>query len=168
MSVGGKHRMDINELHELIPFLHKGMWGLVIVLLGLVRIPKIELNFWSILARSLGRVANAEIMEKVDNLAKEFDAHVKKVDENYARQLRQRILLFSDEVLYEKGHSKEHYDDILTDIDKYENYCNTHPGFKNNKAGMAIQTIKDAYQECKDEHSFLEYPKHKKKGGEQE
>lgn len=147
-------------LHELIPYLHHGMIGLLFILMGLVKIPTIELNLWSLLARAIGRAVNGEISEKVDALTKEFENHVKNVDEYHARQLRQRILLFSDEILYEKGHSKEHYDDILEDIDKYEKYCDSHPGFVNNKAIMAIETIKDTYQECKETHSFLEYKKH--------
>ena len=49
--------------------------------------------------------------------------------------------------------------EILEDIDKYEAYCKEHPLFVNNKAIMAIEIIKDAYQDCIEHHSFLVYKK---------
>ena len=61
-----------------------------------------------------------------------------------------------------KKHSKEHFDEILFDIDAYEQYCSTHPDYKNNKAVLAIGTIKEVYADCIEEHSFLTYTKESK------
>lgn len=158
MSIGEETIMSIQEM---MPLAQNGLVGLLIIMLGLIRIPKIDLNFWSLLARGLGRALNKEMMERVDKIDAELNQHIKNTEEERARQARQRILRFSDEILFEKGHSKEHYDEILEDIDKYEAYCKEHPLFVNNKAVMAIETIKDAYQECIDTHGFLVYKKNK-------
>ena len=56
-------------------------------------------------------------------------------------------------------HSKEHFDEILKDIDKYENYCKEHKDYENNKAVLAIKTIKDEYAYCLKKHKFLTYQK---------
>ena len=102
---------------------------------------------------------NGEIMLKVDKISNELENHIKKTEEERINQCRQRILRFSDEVMYDSGHSQEHYNDILEDINKYESYCKSHPDFVNNKAVIAIETIKEAYQYCIDNHDFLTYKK---------
>ena len=146
-------------LHEIVIMAQDGLIGLVIILLGLVKIPKIDLNLWTILARVLGRAMNGELTEKVNKIGSELEAHIQRTEIERINQIRQRIIRFSDEVMYDTGHSQEHYNDILEDINKYEQYCKTHPDFVNNKAAMAIATIKEAYQYCIDNHDFLTYRK---------
>ena len=146
-------------LHEIVMMAQDGLVGLVIILLGLVKIPKIDLNLWTILARTLGKAMNGELVEKVNKISNELETHIKRTEEERINQVRQRIIRFSDEVMYDTGHSQEHYNDILEDINKYEKYCKAHPDFVNNKAVMAIDTIKEAYQYCVDNHDFLTYTK---------
>ena len=150
------------SIFEIATLAQDGLIGLVIVLLGLIKIPKIDVNLWTALARVVGRAMNGEIIDRVNKIDQELNQHIKNTEEERIRQARQRILRFSDEILFEKGHSKEHYDEILEDIDKYEFYCANHPDFKNNKAVMAIETIKDAYQDCIENHDFLVYKKDRK------
>ena len=146
-------------LHEIVIMAQDGLIGLVIILLGLVKIPKVDLNLWTILARVLGRAMNGELTEKVNKIGSELEAHIQRTEVERINQIRQRIIRFSDEIMYDTGHSQEHYNDILEDINKYEKYCKTHPDFVNNKAVMAIDTIKEAYQYCIDNHDFLTYTK---------
>ena len=75
------------------------------------------------------------------------------------RQARQRILRFNDEILFDKRHSKEHFDEILSDIDIYEDYCRTHEDYENNKAILAIATIREVYKDCLKTHDFLVHTK---------
>ena len=147
------------SIHEITSLAQEGLIGLVIILLGLVKIPKIEINLWTALARVVGRALNGEMAEQIRDVDATLKRHMKTTEEERINEARRRILRFSDEVLYEQGHSKEHYDEILEDIDKYEFYCANHPEFKNNKAVMAIETIKDAYQDCIENHDFLKYKK---------
>jgi len=147
------------SIHEITVLAQDGLIGLVIILLGLVKIPKIEINLWTALARVVGRALNGEMAEQIRDVDATLKRHMKTTEEERINEARRRILRFSDEVLYEQGHSKEHYDEILEDIDKYEFYCANHPEFKNNKAVMAIETIKDAYQDCIENHDFLKYKK---------
>ena len=146
-------------IYEMTTLAQNGLIGLVIILLGLIKLPKIEINLWTALARVIGRALNGEMVERIEKVDSSLTAHMKKTEEERINEARRRILRFSDEVLYEQGHSKEHYDEILEDIDKYEFYCANHPEFKNNKAVMAIETIKDAYQDCIENHDFLKYKK---------
>ena len=149
----------IQVWNELSGLAHTGMIGLLIILMGMIKIPPIEINFWGWLGRTIGRTINNEVINKVDDLSKEIDALKKEEELERARSARQRILRFNDEILFEKRHSKEHFDEILDDITLYEKYCNDHKDYVNNKATLAIATIKEVYQDCMETHDFLTYVK---------
>ena len=75
--------------------------------------------------------------------------------ENEATTCRYRILRFNDEILHDQRHSKEHFDQILDDVTRYEKFCRDHPEYENNKAILAIENIKRVYKKCTDEATFL-------------
>ena len=139
-----------------------GAIGLIIFLAGFIKIPTLELNIWAWLGRAFGRAINGEIMDEVKKMDKKLDEHIKDEEEEKIRNIRQRILRFNDEILMGKRHTKEHFDEILSDIDAYETYCGAHTEYKNNKAVLAIDTIKEVYSDCIEEHSFLTYSKETK------
>ena len=146
--------MDFLELNNLA---QHGMIGLLIILAGMIKIPKLELNIWNLIGRTIGRSINKEVLEQVNRLSKEVDTLKKDEELERARQARQRILRFNDEILFNKRHSKEHFDEILDDIDTYEDYCDAHEDYENNKAVLAISTIREVYKECLKDHDFLIY-----------
>lgn len=80
--------------------------------------------------------------------------HLKSSRDN-ATTCRYRIIRFNDELLNNKLHTKEHFDQILDDIDDYEDYCKQDPAYKNSKAVMAIRHIQQVYQRCNEEGTFL-------------
>lgn len=108
----------------------------------------------------------AEIVGKIDNLENRMDKQFSELsarmesmqdgeDLRWVRNSRQHILRFDDELRSKQRHSQEYFDDILSDIDEYEDYCAEHPKFKNAKAIDAIDHIKKVYRECKNENSFI-------------
>lgn len=149
-------------LQEIIDLMQYGAIGVLIILLGLIKIPHVNINLWGILARSVGRAINKDVLDKVERLTMDFEHHLDIEEKEKIRQARQRILRFNDEILFQKRHSKEHFDEILEDIDIYEKYCASHPDYKNNKAVFAISTIKSVYDDCLRTHSFLVYNAKKK------
>lgn len=143
-----------------------GAIGILIILAGMIKIPKIELNLWNWIGRTVGRSINKEMMDQVNDLQSEIkgmkteiDTLKKEEELERMRQARQRILRFNDEILFEKRHSKEHFDEILDDIDTYEEYCRTHEEYENNKAVLAIATIREVYKDCLKTHDFLTHAK---------
>ena len=151
--------MDFLELNNLA---QHGVIGLLVILAGMIKIPKLELNIWNLIGRTIGRSINKEVLEKVSHLSQEVDTLKKDEELERARQARQRILRFNDEILFEKRHSKEHFDEILDDIDTYEEYCRTHEDYENNKAVLAIATIREVYKDCLKTHDFLTHVKKEK------
>ena len=159
--------MELIQLwNELSYAAHTGIIGMLIILAGMIKIPKMELNIWNSIGRVVGRSINGEMMEQVqdlktnvNSLQTEVQQIQKEAELERARQARQRILRFSDEILFNKRHSKEHFDEILDDINTYEEYCRMHEDYENNKAVLAIATIKEVYQQCVKTHDFLVYNK---------
>ena len=155
--------MDLLEINNLA---QGGVVGLLIILIGMIKIPKLELNIWNLIGRTIGRSINREAMEQVDVFSKDINGRVdslsKKVDDlekadelERVRFARQRILRFNDEILCNQRNYKEHFDEILDDITTYEHYCNTHKDYENDKAVLAITTIREVYRECMKTHDFL-------------
>lgn len=159
--------MELIQLwNELSYAAHTGIIGVLIILAGMIKIPKMELNIWNSIGRTIGRSVNGEVMEQVQDLKKtvsELQTEVQQIQKEEelerARQARQRILRFNDEILFEKRHSKEHFDEILDDIDTYEEYCREHEDYENNKAVLAIATIREVYKDCLKTHDFLTHTK---------
>lgn len=142
-------------MEQINAYAQTGAIGLLVILVGMIKIPKIEINIWNLLGRTIGRSINKELMERIDGLSVEVEALKKDEELERARMSRQRILRFNDEILFEKRHSKEHFDEILDDITLYERYCAEHEDYENNKAVLAIATIKEVYRECLQTHDFL-------------
>lgn len=146
-------------MSQLESLIQAGMVGLGVILAGMIKIPPIQINFWGWLGRIIGKTINGEVLERVDKLSEEVD-HLRKSEElKIARHSRQRVLRFNDELLFGQKHSKEHFDEILEDIDIYEKYCRNHPEYENHRADLAIATIQDTYKSCLREKGFLENKK---------
>ena len=124
----------------------------------LIKIPKLELNVWGL----IGRAMNKELNTKLDHIIKQqtvtdkkLDEHIKMDDERYAVDCRARILRFNDEVLHGQKHTKEHFDQTLSDITTYNKYCGEHKDFKNQITVHAADNILKVYDACMVEGSFL-------------
>lgn len=69
------------------------------------------------------------------------------IEETEAKNCRNRIVRFSDEIRGGQKKSKDYYDHIMNDIDTYTKYCDTHDGFMNGIAEVSIKKIKQHYEQ---------------------
>ena len=129
--------------------------GLLIALLTLIQIAPIKINPWSAIAKALGRAINKEMMDKLESLDKEMKQLRDATALESVLNCRVRILHFGDETLHGQKHTKEHFDQILRDIDKYEHYCSTHPEFENNVTVLTSARIKEIYRKRLADGDFL-------------
>lgn len=135
-----------------------------------LQVSPLRINPWSWLGallklawRAFCRSLNAEVLKEIGTLQsgldatrKKLDAHVDLDDEREANRIRERILLFSDELGLNVMHSEEMFNDILRCIDWYEEYCKTHESYQNSRAVAAINHIKDNYAERLVRKDFLQ------------
>ena len=85
--------------------------------------------------------------DKTKQIEKKLDVLDEKIDANQAILSRTHILRFNDELKNGVIHSEEYFRQQLDDCDTYDEYCATHPGFKNSYTELASQNIKEAYKE---------------------
>jgi hypothetical protein len=114
---------------------------MAVIALSIVQISPIKINPWSKIARSIGKMLNAEVMETIEK--------------GEATNKRYRILRFDDEIRHHVKHTEEHFNQILEDLNEYEAYCDSHPHYMNNKAESAVKNVKQTYEKCRNENSFL-------------
>lgn len=88
-------------------------------------------------------------------LSEKIDAIESKADERNAVNSRVRIIRFADEILEGRAHSKEAFDQCLADADEYDDYCTSHPDFRNNKTTETEAFIKKIYAERLTKKDFL-------------
>lgn len=99
--------------------------------------------------------ANNQVIAKLTSLDTKLEQHIQQDAASKADESRSRILRFGDEVRREILHTEEHWIDILHDIDRYEDYCDTHPNYENNRATHTIQYLKNVYDGRLKKNDFL-------------
>lgn len=130
-------------------------------------------GFWEFLKYSIQKVTEIFSDRKkvtIEEISDKLDAQGKKLNsleesfakknaedqEKEAKAARRRILRADDEIRMGIRHSKDYFEDVLRDIDLYEEYCNVvNPHFKNHCAESAIRNVSACYDTCKTENSFL-------------
>ena len=95
-----------------------------------------------------------EVLEQQKQTQKKLEEHIQVDDERNANLLRTQILRFNDELIDDKHHTREHFIEILAVIDAYEDYCRSHPDYKNNRCICAVANIKRVYNERLQKHDF--------------
>ena len=81
------------------------------------------------------------------SLREQLNTHIIDADKREADGWRASILHFNVELIQHAPHTREDFIEILTDIDAYETYCETHPDYENNRAVLAVSNIKRVYAE---------------------
>lgn len=129
--------------------------GAIIILMTLVQISPIKINPWSAIMRAIGKALNGDVIDKLDKVESRLDGHIRMDDERNADLHRAYILRFNTELLRDIRHTEEDFNEILYNIDCYEQYCDEHPNYQNNRAVHAIRNINRVYDECMKNHDFL-------------
>lgn len=132
------------------------VWALIAM--SVIEVSKIKINPISWLCNLLFKKIIEEIKEtkeETKSLRLEFDRFKKEQAFNEATASRRRILRFNDEAVFGLKHTREHFDEIIADIDNYESFCKENPDYQNNKGKMAMHNIKSIYQKCINDNTFI-------------
>ena len=150
--------MTLNDIAVIVRD-NIGLGSVVIaVLMSIVQVSKIPINPWSWIGNAFNKGLTKTIKEhgeKIDKLSSKIDDIENQISEDKAMTARYRIIRFDDEIRHGVLHTKEHYDQIIVDIDTYEEFCKKNPWFRNNQAHLAISNIKHKYEEHNLDNSFL-------------
>ena len=160
--------MNINEILKNIDIV-KAFIGLIFAS-GVLQISPVKVNPYSMLVKWVGDVACtstkedlSRLLEKIDNLEnkqKETDSKLnasililqqsitkleKDGQERNMEDIRRHILDFYEKLISGIKPTKDSFRSILSDIDKYEDYCENHETFKN---GYTVEAVKVIQLEC--------------------
>lgn len=131
-----------------------GGGGALLILMTLIQIAPIKVNPWSKMAKAFGHAINSDVLTELVDVKKhqqetwdKLAEHIRVDAERDADMRRQRILRFNADLMKGDDYNHEYFVDMLVEIDEYERYCRIHPGYKNNRAVMAIANIKRVYEE---------------------
>ena len=141
-------------LETILHFVASHLGLTIIGAITLIQIVPIKLDPWTALGKAIRHLLVGDIEKKLDAISKKVDTLESQFSEEKAIRARARILRFSDEVYNGVYHSKDHFEDILDDIKMYNEYCDKHPAFLNNKTEISAAIIKDTYKKLVDEHKF--------------
>lgn len=140
----------------------KYLLGIVAALSVFIEFTPIKVNPISALLNWIGRRTNKELNQEVEKIKEKVDSIADKQEKLEADMLqvdavncRIRILQFADELRRGVKHSKESFDQVISDIDTYERYCYDHPKFKNNKTVVSNERIIAAYNVRCEMNDFL-------------
>lgn len=127
------------------------MKELIIALIPLVVAIFGSTGFWSYLQSKKDKSKDVleavkGIQSDVKEVKKDMNNLKANIEENEAKNARNRIVRFSDEIRIGQKKSKDYYDHIMNDIDFYVSYCNSHEGFMNGIAEVSIKKIKQHYE----------------------
>ena len=156
--------MGLKDIIEKIGQIGIGNIGMMVfILLSLIQIAPIKIDPWSRLFKWIGKIINGSVMDELKgikedlaNVHAELDNVKEREEEREANSTRYRILRFDDELRQHIDHSEEHFTQILADVDKYINYCDTHKsGYVNSKADSAMDNIRTTYDEVKRDNKFI-------------
>lgn len=85
-----------------------------------IEVAPIKLNPWSYLLKSLGNKINADVINRLEIVEGQLKAQDSKIDNNEKDRIRYEILDFARSCRKNEPHTKEEFDHILEQYDKYE------------------------------------------------
>ena len=136
--------------------------GVFILLLTVIELVPIKINPWSKLAENIGKAFNKPALDKITAVEQQLKKTNEKLDGHMANDERQKAedaraaaLRFNNELLRGIPHTREEFFEVLQKIDIYEEYCDKHKDYENNRAVHAIANINRVYDERLAKHDFL-------------
>ena len=139
-----------------------GSSGVLILLLTVIELVPIKINPWSKLAENIGKAFNKPALDKITSVEQQLkktneklDGHIANDELQKAEDARAAALRFNNELLRGIPHTREEFFEVLQKIDIYEEYCDKHKDYENNRAVHAIANINRVYDERLAKHDFL-------------
>ena len=97
-----------------------------------------------------------EVIDDLKETRKDIEGLRAELAEDRATNARIRILQFSDDLHHGLNKSKESFEQVHQDIDRYNKYCKAHKDYENSLAVAAISHIQHEYTERLSNDGFLD------------
>lgn len=136
--------MEVANIIKDLPFIPPFILdcGIIMVILGLIQISPLKINPWDTIKSFI------TLPKRIDKLENDFN-------NDRAFRWRSMILTRSDLIRNNEKMSEEKWLDTIETIDRYEHYCEVHPEFKNGKAVVSIEYLREKYKQAYKDKDYL-------------
>ena len=118
-----------------------------------VEVAPIKINPWTSLLKAVGSRMNADIISRLEHVEGQLKEQDAKIDNNEKDRIRYEILDFARECRKHEQHTKEEFDHVIEQYDKYEVIL-AKLEQPNGKVTQAMRFINEVYQNVLSEDSF--------------
>jgi len=146
--------MTVQEILEMVVEDRGPIFLVFVILMTVIEITPIKINPWTALFGWLGKQINKGVINKIDDLEKRLDEHIKNSSEMELKARRVAILDFGSSIIRGTNYHKEKFDFMINECDSYEKYCKDNQ-ITNGVAQASIEEIRRIYQEHLRNADFL-------------
>ena len=119
-----------------------------------IEVAPIKINPWTKLLKGIGNRMNADILKRLDEVETQLKKQDDKIDNNEKDRIRYEILDFARACRKHEQHTKEEFDHIFEQYDKYEVIL-AKLEQPNGKVTQAMRFLSSIYQEILETDGFV-------------
>jgi len=118
-----------------------------------IEVTPVKINPWTYILKGVGNRMNADIIKRLDKVEKQLEEQDDKIDNNEKDRIKYEILDFARSCRKKERHTKEEFDHILEQYDKYEVIL-AKLEQPNGKVTHAMKYISSVYMETNEQNDF--------------
>ena len=141
-------------MQQVIEWIGKNLWTIIIVVSVFIQITPIKINPWSALFNWIGKTITGNACSKIDGLIDKVGKIEKDVKTNEKDRIRWEILDFANSCRNNRKHTRDEFQHIVALNDKYKRLL-SETNDSNGVFEVAYNYIQDLYAERLEKNDFL-------------
>ena len=141
-------------MQQVVEWIGKNLWTIIIVISIFIQITPIKINPWSALFKWIGKIITGNACNKIDGLIEKVDKIEKDVKTNEKDRIRWEILDFANSCRNDRKHTRDEFQHIVALNDKYKRLLKE-TNDSNGVFEVEYNYIQDMYAERLEKNDFL-------------
>lgn len=141
-------------MQQVVEWIGKNLWTIIIVVSIFIQITPIKVNPWSALFKWIGKTITGNACNKIDGLIEKVEKIEKDVKTNEKDRIRWEILDFANSCRNDRKHTRDEFQHIVALNDKYKRLL-SETNDTNGVFEVEYNYIQDLYAERLEKNDFL-------------
>jgi len=141
-------------MQQVVEWIGKNLWTIVIIVSIFIQITPIKVNPWSALFKWIGKTITGNACNKIDGLIDKVEKIEKDVKNNEKDRIRWEILDFANSCRNNRKHTRDEFQHIVALNDKYKRLLQE-TNDTNGVFEVEYNYIQDLYAERLEKNDFL-------------
>ena len=141
-------------MQQVVEWIGKNLWTIIIVVSIFIQITPIKVNPWSALFKWIGKTITGNACSKIDGLIDKVEKIEKDVKTNEKDRIRWEILDFANSCRNDRKHTRDEFQHIVALNDKYKRLL-SETNDTNGVFEVEYNYIQDLYAERLEKNDFL-------------